>query len=580
MLTLQNFETQVNSTILERGKRYYNQQAISWLEETEDNVWQAQVEGTDTYEVALTLTNKHEIAACSCDCPYEGHICKHLVAVFFAVRAETQKPTGKQQKKKAERNLFKNLLQRISLKEYQDFIQQYAARHKDFKTEFELYFADKDERIDVGKKYEELLQKLIRKHSDHGFVDYRATVGLSKEVEKLLGSGHDFISRNNFSDAFALARVVLKEMLEVQMGCDDSAGNIGGTLYEAVELIEAIATSDTAAPALKEQLFSFLKTELSNKEYFDYGDFGYELLSVFENLALQLHKPEEFIGYLDAQSARLTGQYDDYQREFLQKQKIEFLAATGKSEEAAALVQQHLDIVEVRQQEVEKALSKKDYVAAKKLINEGIRIAEDKDHPGTVATWQKELLRIAVLEKDTDTVRRYTKQFAFDRWFSDEYYTQWKATFSEQEWKGVIEKYIADTTKEITRAWKENKNKFWRPPHPPLLQTLAPIYVQEHYWDRLLALVQQEDNLTTLKYHTYLASRYPTELMRLYLPAFEQAGQEANGRSAYADLAQKMKKVMQDIPEGKEKIMAVARSLKEQYPRRPAMVEELDKILK
>lgn len=457
MLTLQNFESQVSQTIVQRGERYFKDQAISWLEETGANIWQAEVEGSETYLVELTLADKSKVENYSCDCPYDGAMCKHVVAVLLAVRAELGKPAAKQQKRKAAGNMFKTLLQNINLKEYQDFIRQYAARHKDFKTEFELHFAEKDERINVGKKYEDMVQKLIRKHSDRGFVDYHATFRLSKEVEKLLVSGHDLVAKNNFSDAFALARVVLKEMMEVLMACDDSAGNIGGTLYETVQLIEGIATSDAAAPALKEQLFSFLKTELGNKEYFNYGDFGYELFAVFENLAVQLHKPEEFISFLDAQIAKLTGQYDNYQREYFQKQKIKFLSAIGKAEEAAELVQQHLDIVEVRQHEVEKAIAKKDYAAAKKLINEGIKIAESKDHQGTVSQWQKELLRIAVLEKDTDTIRRFTRQFAFDRWFNEEYYKQWKATFSEQEWKGVIEKYIADTIKEITKAWQENK---------------------------------------------------------------------------------------------------------------------------
>jgi len=32
MLTLQNFETQINSTILQRGKQYFSSKAITWLE--------------------------------------------------------------------------------------------------------------------------------------------------------------------------------------------------------------------------------------------------------------------------------------------------------------------------------------------------------------------------------------------------------------------------------------------------------------------------------------------------------------------------------------------------------------------
>jgi hypothetical protein len=37
---------------------------------------------------------------------------------------------------------------------------------------------------------------------------------------------------------------------------------------------------------------------------------------------------------------------------------------------------------------------------------------------------------------------------------------------------------------------------------------------------------------------------------------------------------------MKSIPSGRDQILALARSLKAQYARRPAMVEELDKLLK
>ena len=95
--------------------------------------------------------------------------------------------------------------------------------------------------------------------------------------------------------------------------------------------------------------------------------------------------------------------------------------------------------------------------------------------------------------------------------------------------------------------------------------------------------MQQANNLnTTLGYHSYLVPIYPKELLKLYLPALEDYGLKSNGRSDYAYLAEKMKKVMKDIPEGKEKIIAIAQSLIQKFsykPRRPAMIEELNKVL-
>ncbi|WP_164891070.1 SWIM zinc finger family protein [Botryobacter ruber] len=583
MLTLNNFEKQVDTTILQRGKQYFNHGNVVWLEEEEEGLWLADVEGTETYQVEVTLSGKNDITDYSCDCPYDGVVCKHVVAVLYALRDETKKPAKVQERRQQQqtaRNVFDHLLATVTLQEYQKFIRRFASKNKDFKTDFELYFADKDDRIDVGEKYTDLIQKIIRKHSDHGYVDYRATHTLSREVEKLLATGDDFIRKQNYHDAFILASVVLKEMIQVAEYTDDSSGNIGSTISSAIQLITDVATSDLAAPDLKEEIFAFLKNEVVDRKYAAFGDYGTDMFDMLQELAKELHKEREFLVFLDTRIAALNGYYDSYLKEYYQKARIAFLTDTGRADEAAEMLQQSLEIVELRQGEVEKAIKAKDYAEAKKLITEGIAIAKSKDHPGTVSQWERELLRIAYLEQDTATIRHYTYQFAFDRGFHEEYYKQWKATFPPYEWKAVIDKLISEKKKKITSAWEAQKNSFFKSPHPNLLPELAPLYIQEGYWDKLLVLVQKENRLdTTLRYHQYLASRYPAELLEMYLPAFAASGAAAEGRSAYARLAGQMKRVMQDIPQGKEQVKQVARNLQEQFPRRRAMIEELNKLL-
>lgn len=478
------------------------------------------------------------------------------------------------------KNTFEALLKKVKREEYQEFIRQYASKNTDFKTEFEVYFSAKDARIDVGQKYTTLIKKLIRRYSDRGFVDYRASFGLAQEVEQLVRTGYELADQKNFQDAFLLVQPALKEMMEVITACDDSSGSIGGSIHYIIRLIATVAEADQAAPALKEKVFAFLQSELSDKLYFDYGDFGYDLFTIYQTLAVSRGKSSEFLGFIDAQTIRLTGPYDSYRREFFLKQKIDFLKMTGKPEEVRQLIAQHLDIVEVRQGEVDKAIETEDFARAKNLIADGIKVAEDKEHPGTVAKWKKELLRIAELENDTETVRHYTRHFACDRGFDKTYYHQWKKTYPTAEWEDVIEDFITKRIKKVTQQHKATKRKGWGPSHPPLLYALAPVYIEEQYWDRLLALIQQENNLTnTLQYHSYLVKQYPAELLAIYLPAFERMGEQVNGRKEYADLARKMKKVMKDIPEGKEKIRAIVQQLKEKYPRRPAMLDELNKVL-
>ncbi len=488
----------------------------------------------------------------------------------------TNKPEKKQGK-----TTFEALLQKISLEEYREFIRQYAAKSKNFQTEVEVYFSDKDDRIDVGQKYADLLRKLIRKYSDGGYVDYRATAGLSEEVDGLLQTGYDLTAKGNYRDAFLMARSMLRPMTETMTTSDDSAGNLGGTIDNIIQLIATVAEAGDAAPALKEQVFTFLESELTERVYYEYGDFGYDLFKVYRDIAVQLGKTREFVRFVDSQVPKGGNPSDSYRGAFFRKQKIAFFEATGRPEEAQKLILQNLDIVEVRQGEVNKAIDRKDFTRAKQLIAEGIGLAEQKGHPGTVSQWQKELLRIAVLENDTDTVRQYAKLFAFDRGFDAEYYNQWKKTYSPVQWQETIEKHLQERIEAVKQANEKKKGTAWYAPVPRLLPALAPIYIAEKYWDRLLSLVKQENTLeAVLRFHKYLVKLYPSDLLEIYMPALQRHGDKVNSRKEYADLAATMIKVMEDIPEGKAKIQALARELKAKYARRPAFIEELNAVLR
>ena len=348
MLTLQNFEKQISTTILERGKLYYSKGCVTYIEESGNDKWEAEVEGSETYTVEVTLKNGSEVSDYLCDCPYDGGgICKHIVAVLFALQKEKGKPV-KENKKSAKKDVFQTLLQSVSIKELQNFIQSYSAKNRDFKTAFELFFADKDSRIDVEEKYKELVEKLIRKYTSRGYIDYRASNGLSKEVDKLLGAGTGYVAKNNFRDAFALAKAVLKPMMVTIQNCDDSNGNLGGTIESSIELLGEIAGSNEVATDIKEEIFIFLMLQMNDKSYFDYGDFGYNLFHVFQDIAVQLNSTTAFLTFVDVQILNLTGKHDEYQKEFFQKRKIEFLQQTGKADEAEKQVLQNMDIVEVR----------------------------------------------------------------------------------------------------------------------------------------------------------------------------------------------------------------------------------------
>ncbi len=112
-LNLNSFENDVDATILSRGINYYSSGYVASLEETDERCYEAVVEGTDDYTVTVSLAEDGDIIESFCDCPYDfGEVCKHEVAVYFAIRKDMEKPAEKKPRgAKEEKANLKELLE-------------------------------------------------------------------------------------------------------------------------------------------------------------------------------------------------------------------------------------------------------------------------------------------------------------------------------------------------------------------------------------------------------------------------------------------------------------------------------------
>lgn len=159
MISLDNFENVVPYKIVMRGEEYFDEGAVSELEETSQGEWIASVTGTEDYEVEITIA-KNEVTSWFCDCPYDGEICKHVVATMFAIRENNQKANNsmfsRMNVKESEKEMsieerqdvdtpdpeISQLLAFISHEELSSFVLKYASKHSSFKEMFmETFFS-------------------------------------------------------------------------------------------------------------------------------------------------------------------------------------------------------------------------------------------------------------------------------------------------------------------------------------------------------------------------------------------------------------------------------------------------------
>ncbi len=85
-MKLKSFESDVENKIVERGLNYYRSGDVKKLEKVGENVFSAVVFGSEKYSLYVKI-NGDAIVEHECDCPYDwGNVCKHEVAVFYALR--------------------------------------------------------------------------------------------------------------------------------------------------------------------------------------------------------------------------------------------------------------------------------------------------------------------------------------------------------------------------------------------------------------------------------------------------------------------------------------------------------------
>lgn len=580
MLTIDNFDTQLAKTEVQKGRHYFDRKAVLYAEPDNQGVWQAEVEGTETYSVEVTLEKK-EIADTLCDCPVAGQYCKHVIAVLFAIREELKKPKpkpGREPKKLT----IEGLLAKLTADEMRAFLTQVATSDKAFASRLQLHFSDKDERIDLAKQYTDLLKRTIRDNSDRGFVDYRATFKLAKEVDKLVGAGQELLNKGNFRDAITVGKVIATEMMEVVKACDDSAGNIGGTVWSGMNLLHAAAKSPDMAPPLRESLYGWVAENLINKTFAQYGDSDLNLLSVAKTLANQLAEPDRFLTLLNTLSTRYTDKYDSFYREYFAKLKIDFLLQLGRTAEADQLTKSNLDIVAVRDKVLDKAIADNQWERVGELIQDGINVAQKLGHPGTVSHWEKRLLEVAKLRNDIPSVRRLTKQFTFDRHhFDNNYYQQWKKTFSEAEWPTEFSSLVASIEREIEQEAKPGNRNRWFNAEETRYSRLVPLFSAENSWPDVLKLLQASPSYDHIeRLHPHLAPLYPAEMLAMYIPILTKWSDTVSTRPEYKQLAQTIKKVKKEIAGSDAAMDSLVNTLREKNPRKPAFLEELNAIYK
>lgn len=548
--------------ILERGRNYFHDGAVTELRKTE-NGYRAEVEGTEDYEVEIAIRNG-QIYDMFCSCPYaeDGNYCKHMAAVLYQLESQNGSGTDTEEtwlerKLRLQREL-EETIREIPEDELRTLIKELADREDDIRNMLLTRYSVKIGASQMNRLKAEM-DSLVYEYSDRsGFIDYRNAWDFAAAVTDFLEERVEtLIDRECYGQAFELTCYVFQKAGNTSM--DDSNGEssmIADTCYEKwKEILENCSDEE------REKMKQWFVSHRSRKYVVDYleeyleeflADELGEVSILKEKLAL-LDKAIEQRG--DSTDCGITWSvHGGYQNNILER--LEIMQRLNYSEkEIEEYKKKNRRFSTIRQLEIQESLEQEDFERAARVLKESKKL--DSDQEKLRAQYSEQLLDIYERQADQKAYREELLYYVFQCRQKDlTYIGKLKSICTDQEWEQYREKILeSDYGYNIRYS---------------LLET-------EGLYRRMLEEIKTEGLIYSLDRHEkMLKEKFPEEVRDIYISYVYEEARRAGNRKAYRNLMGYLKKIRR-YPEGKEKVREIASNWRAVYYRRPAMMDEMRK---
>lgn len=563
-ISLSNFEQNIDGPLLKRGLSYFKNGHVNSFEELSPGEFEAEVAGTEDYDVRLTISKK-KITSYICTCPYDyGTICKHIVAVLYYIKNEEEelKRPGRKAvtakkpvaKRKTVSEQVDELLGSLTHDDLNSFIKEQCLSDPAFRRSFLSGFMYKSSE-ESPEKYREQIKNILRSAKDKDrFINWAHAGMVGNAVNEMLVIAMKHVDTGNWLSACHICFPIAEEMVKALQFADDSDGDIGGNIETAFEILYSVSTSDISEEIRLYLLDQALKHY--NKNIFSGWDWQTDLL----NLAVQLVKSEKEAGIV--LTLLHEHPHSEYEEERLTMMEYELIRNMKGEAEAGKFAAQNINNPNLRRKALEQALNEKDFKKASSLAHDGIKNDADTK-PGLAAEWYDWLLRIAVAEKDKPLVVEYSRYLFLNEFRNDQdYYQILKKNIDPSDWNSYVEGLINEIRKKS--RWVN-------------IDVLAKIYITEKWWDRLLDLVRETKHLSYIQhYEKYLATDYSEELAGLYEKGIIDYLNVNTGRKHYQEACRYLQRMLK--LGGRTRVRNLIEDLRREYPQRRALLDELDRF--
>ena len=120
--------------------------------------------------------------------------------------------------------------------------------------------------------------------------------------------------------------------------------------------------------------------------------------------------------------------------------KINVLEKSSQQEKADLLIQENMNLPEIRKKVIEDAFNQDDFQTVLKLAVQGEELARKNRYHGLVDSWQDWRLKVYQKQNDVEMIREIIRNFIIRGHF--EHYQLFKNTFTDKEWKKQLDNLL------------------------------------------------------------------------------------------------------------------------------------------
>lgn len=558
-LTLANFEEQIDPKILGRGQHYYSEGRVMGLALAGEAEWFALVDGTLPYQVTV-LSEADGILDWQCGCPYEhGPVCKHVVAVLYAMRAgqsghalPSVEASGKRKKRKTHDEKIREAIAPLSYEELQDLVVELSGHDREISHMIlTRYNAPEGGRAAARRLVKQALGMYQGRHS---FLDYHGAANAGQAVWRLLDRAGRLLDGGKTEEALLLYQAILEETCVALGHADDSMGVLSACPAGAAQGLRdtVLHLSDVR----KRELFDYCLATGTSEPVADW-DWGWELL---ELAALLIETPEQrasLFAALDHMATRRDDAYGPSEYDLSSAAELKLTVIEQQDDRMAILsfMHDHIEYEAIRERLAGYYIEEGDLEAARRVCKEWLD-NPPPDKPGLRKDFLKILLAIAELQGDRDEQLRLTESLFFD--MGDmKMFQQMKGLVGANAWPDFRAGFVERL--QSVRSWMVRPDA---------------VYIEEEMWPELLAYAQRHPPEAE-RHHQHLAARFPRELAAIYEQMAIDAIDRNKNRGGYREGAAYLLKM---VPLGEQsRAMAVVNRWRSEYSNRPALQDELNK---